>query len=105
MIADDRASRIADRKMFCGSTQLPSTAERVVIKSLSTVQTTKLRSAVVKRTGTSAFFIVLTNQSCEAGQLALTQKKTNSMDNLLSVHRISARVLRYCRVEKYKFSK
>ena len=33
--------------MFGGSSQLPTTAELVVLKSLSTVQTTKERSAVV----------------------------------------------------------
>ena len=34
-------------QMFGGSSQLPTTAERTVIKSLCTVQTTKQRSAVV----------------------------------------------------------
>ena len=34
-------------QMLCGSSQLPTTAERAVIKSLSTVQTTKQCSAVV----------------------------------------------------------
>ena len=34
-------------QMFGGSSQLPTTAERAVIKSLSTVQTTKQCSAVV----------------------------------------------------------
>ena len=35
-------------QMFGGSSQLPTTAEREVIKSLSTVQTTKQCSAVVR---------------------------------------------------------
>ena len=34
-------------QMFGGSSQLPTTTERMVIKSLCTVQTTKQRSAVV----------------------------------------------------------
>ena len=36
-------------QMFCGSSQLPTTAERAVIKSLSTVQTTRQCSAVAGR--------------------------------------------------------
>jgi len=34
--------------MFGGSSLIPTTAERAVIKSLSTVQTTKQRSAVLE---------------------------------------------------------